>query len=478
MMEDNKIKNYTFELQSLYLNFMLSDPSAFTRCQNIIESAYWHDRLKPAVRYILGFADEYQALPTFQQVVAETGVAVEQVQEIKEQHTDWFLQEIEAFCRHRATELVLFDSADLISEGRYSEVETRLKDALTISLQTDLGVGYWDDPKSRIQAVLDRQDVVSTGWETIDRKLYGGFTKGTLNIFAGGSGSGKSLFLQNLALNWAYMGHDVIYISLELSENLVAARLDQMVTGYGMKDIFRKIDDVDLRVRIAGKKAGDIKIKKMPEAGTSANDIRAYLKEYEIQTGKRPTALLVDYLDLMYPNNKKVNPSDMFVKDKFVSEELRALSSEYHLLFATASQLNRSAVEANGEFDHSHIAGGISKINTADNVFGIFTSAAMRERGEYRLQMLKTRSSNAVGQFIELAYNIDSLRIVDPDIDADITEVRDSTSIGKDLKAKSAESATKPQQPKTLPATETKEPQTNPIRTNMMDILNRVRNNK
>lgn len=287
--------------------------------------------------------------------------------------------------------------------------------------------------------------------------------------------SGKSLFLQNLALNWSYMGYDVIYFSLELSENLVAARVDSMVSGYSTKEIFRKIDDVDMRVRMTqkNKKAGDIRIKKLPEAGTSANDLRAYLKEYEIQTGKRPTAVLVDYLDLMYPNNKKINPSDMFIKDKFVSEELRALASEYHLLFATASQLNRGSVEANGEFDHSHIAGGISKINTADNVFGIYTTPGMKERGEYQLQMLKCRSSSAVGHRIELAFDPSSLVIRDLDPDADSTTTRDSEKIAADIKARTQTSITPS---KSANVDSPPLPKATAQRTNMLDILNKVRN--
>jgi hypothetical protein len=75
--------------------------------------------------------------------------------------------------------------------------------------------------------------------------------------------------------------------------------------------------------------------------------------------------------------------------------------------------LNRSAVEEI-EFDHSHISGGISKINTADNVFGIFTSRAMRERGKYQIQCMKSRSSTGVGQKIDLDYNIETMRITDP----------------------------------------------------------------
>jgi hypothetical protein len=88
------------------------------------------------------------------------------------------------------------------------------------------------------------------------------------------------------------------------------------------------------------------------------------------------------------------------------------LAKELGILLVTASQLNRSAVEEI-EFDHSHISGGISKINTADNVFGIFTSRAMKERGKYQIQCMKSRSSTGVGQKIDLEYNIETMRITD-----------------------------------------------------------------
>jgi hypothetical protein len=89
---------------------------------------------------------------------------------------------------------------------------------------------------------------------------------------------------------------------------------------------------------------------------------------------------------------------------------------ELNTVFVTAAQLNRGAVEEI-EFDHSHISGGLSKIQTADNVFGIFTSRAMRERGRYQLQLMKTRNSSGVGQKIDLGFDVDTLRIVDIDED-------------------------------------------------------------
>ena len=85
-------------------------------------------------------------------------------------------------------------------------------------------------------------------------------------------------------------------------------------------------------------------------------------------------------------------------------------------MFVTAAQLNRGAVEE-VEFDHSHISGGLSKIQTADNVFGIFTSRAMKERGRYQIQLMKTRSSSGVGMKVDLGFDIDTLRIYDIDED-------------------------------------------------------------
>jgi archaellum biogenesis ATPase FlaH len=247
--------------------------------------------------------------------------------------------------------------------------------------------------------------------------LYGGFSRGELNIFAGGSGSGKSLVMMNIALNWLQAGLSGVYISLELSEELTSLRTDAMLASMSTKDIRKDIDTATLKVKMVGKKSGTYQVKGLP-AQSNINDIRAYLKEYQIQTGRTVDFIMIDYLDLLMPVSAKVSPNDLFVKDKYVSEELRNLAKELGMLMVTASQLNRSAVEE-VEFDHSHISGGISKINTADNVFGIFTSRAMKERGRYQIQCMKSRSSTGVGMKVDLEYNIETMRITDPGLEAD-----------------------------------------------------------
>jgi KaiC/GvpD/RAD55 family RecA-like ATPase len=298
-----------------------------------------------------------------------------------------------------------------------------------------MGTDYWADPKVRINRYFNSGGQVSTGWPQMDQILYGGFSRGELNIFAGGSGSGKSLVMMNMALSWLQAGLSGVYISLELSEELCALRTDAMLAGMSTKEIRKDIDQTELKVKLVSKKAGQYRIKALP-AQSNINDIRSYIKEVQVQTGIKVDFVMCDYLDLLMPVSAKVSPNDLFVKDKYVSEELRNLAKELNVLFVTASQLNRSAVEEI-EFDHSHISGGISKINTADNVFGIFTSRAMRERGKYQIQCMKSRSSTGVGQKIDLDYNIETMRITDPGEEAGPVNAFGKSNLLDSIKAKS-----------------------------------------
>ena len=428
-------KEYSADLQKLFLEMMMNDAQNYVRVQNIFNVDNFDRSLTEAAKFIKQHSDDHGALPTYEQVQAVTGVELKPVPEVTESHNDWFMQEFEGFTKRQELERAILKSADLLEKGEYDPVEKIIKDAVQISLTKDMGTDYFEDPRSRLMALKDNNGQISTGWPAVDRKLFGGMNKGELNIFAGGSGSGKSLFMQNLAVNWVTTGLNGVYLSLELSEGLSAMRIDSMLTNVSTKEVFKDIDTVEMKVKMVGKKAGNLQIKYMP-AQSNVNDIRAYLKELQIKNGWKIDFLLIDYLDLIMPVSAKVSPNDLFVKDKYVSEELRNLAKELNCVFVTASQLNRGAVEEI-EFDHSHIAGGLSKINTADNVFGIFTSRAMRERGRYQLQLMKTRSSSGVGQKIDLEFDIESLRIRDLGEDEEYQQFKkQSSSIYDQLKSK------------------------------------------
>lgn len=408
--------DYSYGVQRLYLELFLSDAETFIRCQNIFDPKNFDQRLRAIATFINEYVDKYKVMPEAQIINANCKTDLQPI-EVPKENYEWLMNDFENFSRHKALERAINESGELLMSGEYGPVEKLIRDAIQISLNRDMGTDYWYDPRARLMKLKENNGQISTGWPTLDRKLYGGFKRGDLDIFCAGSGGGKSLFLANLALNFALQGLNCVYFTFELSEELVSMRLDSMVTGLSSKDIFREIDDVELKVRILGKKSGGIRVKYLP-SGKNCNDLRSFLKEYQVKTGHKPDIILVDYLDLMMPQSIKVSPSDLFVKDKYVSQELRDLAMETQTVVVTASQLNRSAVEEI-EFDHSHISGGLSKIMTADNVIGIFTSRAMRERGRYQIQLMKTRSSSGVGQKIDLEFNVETLRITDLGEDAE-----------------------------------------------------------
>lgn len=447
-----QVKEYSEALQQLFLEMMIDNPESYVRVQNIFNYDNFNRSLKEAAKFIKEHADKHKAMPTVAQVNAVTGTELKDAVGLNEEHHSWFLEEFENFNKRKELERAILKSADLIEKGEFSPVEKLIKDAVQIGLVKDIGTDYFKNPRERLMAIKAGNGQVSTGWPGLDRALFGGMNRGELNIFAGGSGSGKSLFMQNISVNWFTAGLNGIYLTLELSEGLCSMRIDSMVANCSTKEIFKNLDDVELKVAMAGKKSGAFQVKYMP-AQSNVNDIRSYIKEFQVQTGKKVDFLMVDYLDLLMPVTAKVSPNDLFVKDKYVSEELRNLAKELNVLFITASQLNRSAVDE-VEFDHSHISGGISKINTADNVFGIFTSRAMRERGKYQLQLLKTRSSSGVGMKVDLDYNVESLRIVDAG--------EDSTGTAAPSAANAILGKIKPK-PVTTAAKETIDPETGEI---------------
>lgn len=402
---------YNTELQKLFIEFMLNDKDLFVRCNSITDHKYFDRTLRTTVQFIVEHTEQYGDLPTNKQIKATTGIDIDNIDNIKDEHKNWFLDEYEKFCRYKALEQAILASTDKLAKKEYGAVEHLIKEAVSIGLAKEIGMDYWEDPEVRLDDIQNNKPAISTGWKTIDTVLYGGIERGTLNIFAAPSGHGKSLFLQNISLNWALAGFNVVYVSLELSEKLCSMRFDSMLTGYGTRDLFKNKQDVALKLGMTSKKAGKLQIVQLPN-GITVNDLKAYLKEYQIQTDIKIDAVVVDYLDLMTPARQKVQLNDVSLKDKLVSEELRNFAIEGDYLFATASQINRQGLDES-EYGMGTIAGGLTKIYTADNAIGIHASRAMKERGIIQIEFMKTRSSGGEGKKVELAYDTLCMKISD-----------------------------------------------------------------
>jgi KaiC/GvpD/RAD55 family RecA-like ATPase len=351
------------ESQQIVLEVLFSNSDLFAICNSIIKPQYFDPMLKKSVGFTQEFFEQYHALPSPEIIKAETKLNV-LLRPVEKSEHEWVANTLEAFCRQRAIEEVILSGPALLEAGDYGTLETNLKAAIQVGLNKDLGISYFADVEARLRDLLLNSPVISTGWKDVDEKLGGGISRQELILFAANSGIGKSMIMSNLAINLVQQGLNVVYISLELADRVVGKRFDSMVTSIGQKDILSNINKVVGLVEQFKKSnsAGELFIKRMPESVTTANHILAYLKEFVQTYGLKPDAIVIDYLDLM-ASNKNVSSENIFLKDKYVAEEIRAIGFEYDCVIVTASQLGRAAAEAE-KVSQGHIQGGFSKVQT------------------------------------------------------------------------------------------------------------------
>ena len=394
--------------QKLLLEYLISSPDTYALCSSIVDPDYFDPEFRNAVKFTHDYYNEYHKTPSTDQIEAETGVTLK-LQPVTSDQLDYTTNEVERFCKERAMEKAILASVPLKEKGDYGQIEKIIKDAITVSLNRNMGTDYFRDPEGRLKKMSESKKKISTGWSQIDKWLYGGLERGQLVIFSANSGGGKSVALQNLGLNFLEQGFNVVYFSFELSEDLISQRYDTMVSGISTAVWEYHKSDIVQAVLKEGDKSGHLLIREM-NSGTTPNQLRAFLKEYELLYNRTPDLIIVDYLDIMNPN-EKVSADNVFEKDKRVSEQIRDIGKDYGAVVASASQQNRGAVEET-RIHQGHVAGGISKVNTSDVWISVHANATMRSQEECAFQLLKTRSSEGEGQMIYLKWT-KNIRILD-----------------------------------------------------------------
>lgn len=399
--------------QQLLLEYMISSTDVYLRCKSITEPEYFNPEYRKAVAYIHQYYDKFSAIPSIDQIKVDTSVDLKN-RTVTSDQILYCCSEIEQHCRSKALYKAIMDSVDLLERGDYGNIESLIKNAMMVSLDADIGLSYFEDPRTRLERIAHESPRISTGWANVDETIGGGIARSEMILFSANSGGGKSVALANLGLNFILQGLNVLYISLELQEDLIGQRYDMMISGVPTAPRMvweTKLDEIQHSIismknspTAYGTKAGDLQIKRM-STGTNSNQIRAYLKEYETEKGYKPDLILLDYVDLMSPN-EKVSMNDVFTKDKLSIEQLRDIGIDYNCVIGTAAQQTRGAIEKDiTEVTQAEIAGGISKVNTTDVYISIAMTRQQRDQGIMFFSFQKTRSSDGVGTILNMKYD-------------------------------------------------------------------------
>lgn len=399
------------EKEKLLIEYLLSSPDTFTLCRSIVKPEYFTPELRKSVDFMIKYFDQYSALPSPTQVFAESAVSLT-THPVTSDQVKYCATEMEQFCRQRALEDAVLNAAKLVDTPDFGKIDQLIKDAMLVSLNKDLGINYFHNPLARLEAQAAKPLKIPTKYTLIDDALNGGIARGEMLLLSANSGGGKSITLTNLGIQYLSQQMCVLYLSLELSESMIAQRCDVMFTGIPTVLSREKYTDIATQLDAVAHDMDTMVIKHMPP-GTNSNQIRSYLKEFELMYSRKPDVIIVDYLDLM-GTNEKVSADNVWEKDKRATEQLREIGVDYDAIILTASQQNRAALEAT-ELNQGHIAGGISKVNTVDVYVSIILTPHMKAQGEIGFVFLKTRSSDAVGKTVFLKWNNNRLRIENPD---------------------------------------------------------------
>lgn len=397
------------EKQTLVLSALSGNRDLLAMCSGILKPSYFDPSLRKSVKFLNEYFGKYKDCPKLQTVKAETGLGLIDLGPIERSDISYLADEIEIFCRNRAVTEAVTSAPEFIQKGEFNIIIKSLQDAITVGLQKDMGMDYFLNPEERLKLTLQTQKKISTGIIELDDAIGGGIMRQELLLFAANSGGGKSMTMLNVAKNFLAQGLNGVYISLEMAEGIVSKRMDSMITKIAQDNLLKELLKAANEINKASATYGKFIIKRMPENRTTANSIRSYLQQLEQSTGFRPDFIVVDYLDIM-GTDMNISYDNLFVKDKYVTEEVRSLGFDFDCIILTASQLGRQAIEAE-KLNQSHIQGGISKINTSDYTVGIIQTDLMRASGEIDFEILKSRNSSGKGTQIHLAWDPISLTI-------------------------------------------------------------------
>ena len=309
---------------------------------------------------------------------------------------DWLVDETESWCKDRAIYIAVMDSIEVIdkkSQRSTGEIPELLKDALSVSFDTHIGHDVLEDAEDRFEFYHTEEEKIPFDLEYFNKITKGGLPNKTLNICLAGTGVGKSLFMCHMGSAALMMGKNVLYITLEMSEERIAERIDANTLNIPMKelpDLSKKMYDKKID-KLKNKTKGKLIVKEYPTASAHAGHFRHLLQELNIKKDFQPDIIFIDYLNICASH--RIRPgsgANSYTLVKSIAEELRGLAVEYDVTVVSATQTTRSGYGSTdiGLEDTSESFGLPA---TADLMFALITSDELEELDQLVVKQLKNR---------------------------------------------------------------------------------------
>lgn len=364
-----------------------------------------NNNVKSILSVILKFYKEYDKYPNLTEIKTLLNdeslkksfkLVVDEFKNLdKDVDVDILIKQTEQFFRERAVYNTMLDVAENIKQYKHADVLKKFEKSCGISLITDIGMDYFKDIDSHIEWLKQQVDKISTGYEFLDKKIKGGFNKNGrgLHVILGGTNSGKSIVLGNIAANVVRQNYCVPIISLEMGENYYAQRMSANFSSISVDDLKDNTEDLKNIISNIQEKTPNSKliIKEFAPGCLTPNGLDNYLDMLK-KKGYNFDLVVLDYITLM-----KSEGDNLYEKGKRLAEDVRSLTYKHNVDILTAIQANRGGVKENTQPKLDNTSESMGIAHTADLMVSVWREEEDIETNTIRMGVIKNRIGENFG---------------------------------------------------------------------------------
>ena len=400
----------TEKIEESILRNLLCNEDYYRKVVPHLDADYFQDPVERVLyEEIHEFSSKYDKVPTKEVLKINLGQRSDLTDEVYKSSVskldtlsddwvdqDWLVDSTETWCQDRAIYLALMQSIKIADGGDdkldKGAIPSILQDALAVSFDEHIGHDYIESAESRYEFYHREEEKIPFDLEKFNYITKGGLPNKTLNIALAGTGVGKSLFMCHMASSCLLQGKNVLYVTLEMSEEKIAERIDANCLNLSIKDIV-DVPQVMFRSKISDlekKTTGKIIIKEYPTASAHAGHFRALLNELKLKKAFIPDIIFIDYLNICASSRYKGHIVNSYTYVKAIAEELRGLAVEFDLPIVSATQTTRAGF-GSSDPDLTDTSESFGLPATADLMFALISSEELEAEGRLKVKQLKNR---------------------------------------------------------------------------------------
>lgn len=396
--EKSDFSRFGKAFQENLVQLMLVDRTFCDQLKEVMDIQFLELKyLQTFVQRIFDYKDKYKVHPSYETMTSIIRNSLEDENEaLQKQVRDYFarihMKEIDGaeyiketsldFCKKQKLKEAMLKSVKLLQTASFDEISKAINDALKLGMSNDIGYDFLVDFEKRFE--LKSRNPVTTGWDEMDHLCKGGLGRGELGVVVAPTGAGKSMVLVHLGTEALKHGKTVIHYTLELSDTVVASRYDSCYTQFAIRELHQYKDQIFEMIKDM---PGKLIVKEYPTKTATTNSIRLHIEKLKMR-GINPDMIIVDYGDLLRPiSNQKEKRTEL----ETIYEELRGIAAETNCPVWTASQTNRSGLNAE-VITMESISEAFNKCFVADLIFSVSRTVEDKTINGGRIFIAKNRN--------------------------------------------------------------------------------------